>query len=356
MSNITRIAWRNLWQHKTRTLVAGTVLFFGAVLLLAGQTLSGAVGSSLEKMITRSLTGDIVLLSTRNEGQINLFDFKNRETITNSDAVIRAVRSCPEIAGAAKMGKGIALIEQGGNRNAIPSFALGVDTRQYPVIFTQFRLLSGIPPSPGTKGIWLNETYARLFLRGKYKPGDTIPVTAPTRNGFMNMTKLKLRGIFRLEGIEGLASFINIMDIATYRTTYGMSVNAGILSARAKKAIKNNKDLLEGNFDPDRMLDTTVQDSALFNKNNGRQTIKAPTASEKALALQKSAALSEYIALKLKNGADRSSTIKKLNRIFRKRKLGVLAHSWKETAGPMEKWFSCSASSSFPWPLSYLPC
>ena len=174
MSNLTQIAWKNLWQHKVRTLVAGTVLFFGTVLLFTGQTFSGAIGNSLEKMVTRSFTGEIVILSSQNEGQINLFDFKNRETITNSDALIKKALHCQGIVSAVKMGKGIAMLERGKEQNDVPSFILGVDTEQYLSTFSQFRLISGTPPKPGIKGIWLNQTYASLFLQGKYKPGDTI--------------------------------------------------------------------------------------------------------------------------------------------------------------------------------------
>ena len=151
----------------------------------------------------------------------------------------------------------------------------------------------------------------------------------------MNMSKLNIQGIFKLEGIEGMTTFINIIDIDTYRTTFGMNINDGILSARAKDAIQKNKALLDETFNPEKMLDTAIQNQYVLNRNNIRQKIIAPTKKEKTIAKKKSRTLSEYIALKLDKKANRSKIINQLNSIFHRNKMNAIAYSWEKTAGPM---------------------
>lgn len=333
MRQLFKIAWRNLWQHRTRTIVSGAVMFFGALLLLAGQAASSGITGSLETMVTGALTGDIVILSDRNEGRINLFDFKAMEMITNADAVIRAVKERIPGAGCSQMGKGIGLLDIGGGLPEIPSMILGVEGDRYVKSFPKYRLLEGTSPASGAEGLWLNESYSRIFLRGKVKTGDSIDFTAPTRGGFMNMSRIKVRGIYRLEGMEGLTSFINIMDIASYRRIFGMQIDAGTLSRAAKKTIEQNKGLLDGN--PEKMLTTTVQDQSHLAGTSGTTLPAAPTARERALVARQNRQLAEYLAVKLKNPADRQEAIAGLNRIFRERQMGVTAWSWSETAGPM---------------------
>lgn len=335
MGQILKIAWRNLWQHRTRTIVSGAVMFFGALLLLAGQAASSGITGSLETMVTGALTGDIVILSDKNEGRINLFDFKAMEMITNSGAVTRTITERIPDAGSSQMGKGIGLLDIGGGLPEIPTMILGVDGDRYTKSFPKFRLLEGTAPASGAAGLWLNETYIRIFLRGKVKTGDSIDFTAPTRGGFMNMSRIKVRGIYRLEGMEGLTSFINIMDIASYRRIFGMQIDAGALSRTAKKTIEQNKGLLDGDADPEKMLSTTVQDQSRLATAPGAQLPAAPTAGERELAARQNRQLAEYLAVKLKNPAGRQDAIDDLNRVFRERKLGVTAWSWRETAGPM---------------------
>lgn len=332
MRQMLKLAWGSLLQHRIRTLISGAVLFFGALLLFSGRAISAGVVGNLEKMVTGSFTGDLVILSDRNGEKISLMDFRNMEMITNSHTVLKQALSVPVIDGGTVMGKGVAMIEGDGDQS-LPTMLLGVDGRNHGLIFPRFRLLSGTAPDTGQGGIWINESYLQMFLRGSVKVGDTLSLTAPTRSGFMNARRVRVRGIFRLDGLEGLTGLINIMDMKTYRNMVGMRIDAGILSAAAKRSIRENRVLLDSDGDPEKMLSTSIiNQQTLAGKTAPAQ--KQGREDEKRINAMNSR-LSEYIALRLKPGIDAADTASALNQIFKKKKMGVTAWTWQETSGQM---------------------
>ena len=58
-----KIAWRNLWRHKSKSLIVGVILFSGALLMTVGNALiEGAQQGLAENMINRA-TGHLLVTS-----------------------------------------------------------------------------------------------------------------------------------------------------------------------------------------------------------------------------------------------------------------------------------------------------
>ena len=64
---IWRLAWRNLWRHRGRSIVVGGILFLGALLLTFGNGVVSGMERGLERQVVESFTGDVVVMSDKQE-------------------------------------------------------------------------------------------------------------------------------------------------------------------------------------------------------------------------------------------------------------------------------------------------
>lgn len=70
---IIKIAFRNVFLHKMRTLVIGMILTFGAFLAVLGHTFVNAVASGMENSTTQSITGDIQIYNKDTINKLSVF-------------------------------------------------------------------------------------------------------------------------------------------------------------------------------------------------------------------------------------------------------------------------------------------
>jgi ABC-type lipoprotein release transport system permease subunit len=69
---IWKIAWRNLWRHKGKSLVIGVILFLGALLMTVGDATVRGARQGLEENMVKRFTGHLVLVSA-NEKKNSVF-------------------------------------------------------------------------------------------------------------------------------------------------------------------------------------------------------------------------------------------------------------------------------------------
>ena len=62
MSLSSKIAWRNIWLHKNKSIVIGIILFLGAFLMTLGNGMVSGMEKGLENNLKDSFTGDIVII------------------------------------------------------------------------------------------------------------------------------------------------------------------------------------------------------------------------------------------------------------------------------------------------------
>ena len=70
---LLRIALRNIWLHRLRTLIVGGILAFGTTLLIVGNALIDAVDDGMEKSIVRSIAGHVQVYSDSAQDELALF-------------------------------------------------------------------------------------------------------------------------------------------------------------------------------------------------------------------------------------------------------------------------------------------
>ncbi len=58
---ILKIAFRNLWEHQTKTLIVGILIALGAFIMVAGNSFMDSVTNGLRKSYSQNYTGDLVI-------------------------------------------------------------------------------------------------------------------------------------------------------------------------------------------------------------------------------------------------------------------------------------------------------
>lgn len=70
---IWRIALRNLFSHKVKSGIVGSIMAFGTALLVVGASLLDSVEASMEKVVTSSLAGQLQVYSSQSKDPLSLF-------------------------------------------------------------------------------------------------------------------------------------------------------------------------------------------------------------------------------------------------------------------------------------------
>ena len=60
---VFKIAWRNILRHKGKSIIIGSILFLGALIMTLGNATAIGMQKGVEQNIVRGFTGHIILVS-----------------------------------------------------------------------------------------------------------------------------------------------------------------------------------------------------------------------------------------------------------------------------------------------------
>lgn len=112
-----RIALRNLWSHKTKTLIVGGLLVFGTLLVVLGQSLLTTLDQSMARSIVNSVAGHLQVYAADAKDNLALFgSFEGTEIgqIKDFPRVRKVLEGLPEVQAVIPMGIDSAVVF-GGN-------------------------------------------------------------------------------------------------------------------------------------------------------------------------------------------------------------------------------------------------
>jgi ABC-type lipoprotein release transport system permease subunit len=115
---IVEIAFRNLFASKWKTSIIGTIIGFGALLLVVGSSVVEGVDRSLRRSVTGSLSGHIQVYSSASKGDLELMGSwsggaMDVEPLEDFAPVRAALLSVPNVAAVVPMGVDSALVSAG---------------------------------------------------------------------------------------------------------------------------------------------------------------------------------------------------------------------------------------------------
>jgi putative ABC transport system permease protein len=361
MNLIIKIAWRNIMRHRGKSLIIGSILFFGALIMTMGNGVISGMDAGLRETIVNSFTGDIVLISEKQEGDNVFLDFMGKAVapINNYIAIKKALDDQPFVLRSLPAGKNLAMVlndQEGGMPGN--AFLLGVDFEKYRAMFPgNVKVVEGRLLEKDEQGalvatlaqkefqaytnIWFMPEGAALDsarLPKEVRPDfrSLIPKTNAVLMGFNddNSTadiRLDVKGIIEYKALNTLWGRFVIVDIESYRRCLGYFAAADKveISADEQKLFSMDGDNMDALFTSD----------AVMVKNSAAPARKKQAVNTAAVAPKKTvdvdAGVYNLVFVLLKKGEDQSKAITKLNAVFKEKKLGVRAVSWKKSLGPV---------------------
>lgn len=362
MELILTIAWRNILRHKGKSLVIGSILFLGALIMTFGNGVISGMEKGLEKNIVNGFTGDVVIISDKQESDNVLFTIMGKaiEPINNFIEIDGVLNKEQYIDQYIPVGRNMAMIlnEEGG----APGFAflLGVNYEKYRKMFpdnmeiVEGRLLKNnetgaLIPTGARKEFYkfMSQWYIPAghefnFENFKRETEEEEPPNITDikdniiflgyneKNTTMDI-RLDIKGIVKFKALNSIFGHFNIVDIESYRNCQGYFSAASKtvdLSEDKKKLLDMENDNIDMMFSEDQVFvanQGSVDESVLkVNVNKkGRETKK----------LDVDEGAYNIIFVKLKDNISKSEGLKKINHTLKEAQLGVRAVTWKQAFG-----------------------
>lgn len=355
MRLVFKIAWRNLWRHKGKSLVVGVILFIGAFLMTVGNGMIAGMEKGLSENIINLFTGDIVVISDEQQNNDILFSIDGRplKVIKNYPLVQKALQDQKVVRDYLPATAGMVYIFNPGSEMGNTRM-LGVDIKQYAQMFPgSFKIVEGRTLKPGERGLLVSEKvrgvsydtmgFWTVPVDGKLKK-KSLPKAAAKRIEnlkvkreivFMGATtsntstdvQVSVRGIIKYKSLNGFWGDYNIVDIESFRQAHDYLDSS---SQDAPVSRKQQELLSNDNY-------TQFYSSGVIVNNTAKDLpslAEVQSQTRKKIGETKTDSTSyNLIFLKLKQDISKDEALARLNKQFKANKVKVRAVSWKEAIG-----------------------
>lgn len=342
MGTIFVIAWRNLAQHRAKTLIIGSLIIVAIALSLVGNTVLDSAQRSLQNTFRKNFTGDVLVLPSDINGGI--FGATSADSTNMSGPpILPMMKDYDEVAALVKGVKGVDSVTSQISSYVIFNFqdeginwglTFGIEPEDYFRTFDNVELVAGRKLNPGEPGIMVHERMLKSFKENNnvdLKVGDSVQLNNFGESGF-KIREVPVVGIFRFRaGNERAVDFMqpNFVDVNTLRALKGKAiVSAEDLHLDA--AVQKSLDVSTEDFFSDDTVATVapVQSAAVdLNSILGDTSKRTETATTDRGAWN-------FLLLKLAPGESDTGMVKKLNAEFEAKKWPVKAQTWFPSAQP----------------------
>lgn len=355
--NLTiKIAWRNIWRHKGKSMVIGSILFIGALLMTLGNGIISGMEKGLKENISKTFTGDIVISSSRELTDDVLLRQMGTplEVIEDFDTLDEALEKSKYVKDYLPITIGFASVLNLGPGTFFAGI-IGVDIEQYMNFFpNSIEMVEGRNLKPGEKGMivatqhreemlivsdyWyvskeeglveanLNDE-AKLFQELDTK--DELVLMGMSKDNAALDVKVPIRGVFRFKSLNKYWGNYNLIDINSYREANNM-----VTGGKEVVLTDEENELFEEEF--------SLGDDFLSDLDDDAQAISFDDfSSEVTKEFQEDIVSREKVdngayqavLVKLKDGISDTKAIHELNELFRKKDIDAKALTWKASIG-----------------------
>ena len=342
MKALLKIAYRNLREHRAKTLIVGLIIALGVLVLVMGNSLLDTAESGVRRLYAGNFTGDVLIASSRNASP-SLFPMGPGRVNGDPIPVIQGhreitgdLRGMPGVTGLASQISGFATAEIDGEGKAfLQLFGVAPDEylRMFPrtLEITAGRFLEG-----DEAGIVLSETAATMLRESSgqdVRPGAKILLAAPNAVTGTKIREVEVRGIARFPSQAPNLDFISYVDLATLRLLSGMTKVtdvAAVLTARERAGL--------GSVDESQVFGGSgalLADASLASGPRGEAELLSilGDTSEAALTRELDPDSFHYVLVGLEAGRSPERMIRSLNAHFVAEGLPLKAYGWVQAAG-----------------------
>ncbi len=371
MPILFRIAFRNLKEHKAKSLIIGILVAVGVVVLIVGNAFMDTASLGIQRAFIDNYTGHVMISGVSEEGRISLFGVqapgqrvdtptlpRYREILNHLDTMEGVTAYTPQLTG-------FALIGPPGEDGRTFTLVFGIEPATYQEMFHNIEFLEGRYLRPGEEGILMStDQIERLKeeiaseegveveeLDVEFHAGDMIRVSSFGNAGF-KIRELPIRGIFQfMHTSKGVgADMITYVDARTLRALSGLSLETRNIEELAEEetfllGTEDMEDLFsEDSFVVEESDTVDLTEEALLSFLEEDEYLEE-TAADAAEDLLEEPAEAEqpelvssgpwhYILLKIENPKRITETVLRLNLWFRSQDIRAQAGDWEAAAGP----------------------
>ena len=349
---ILRMALRNLREHRSRTLIVGSIITAGVAVVVAGNSLADTASDNLRGAFVDHFTGH-VMIHGETPRRLSLFGFGLEVTnveiprIGSYEEVFAHVTALPEVAATSPQLTMFAVANADEQQNEDFSvMVMGVEAESYGAAFPDALVIAeGGPLIPGQAGVMLPAGLAQEMgarLGEEPKPGDRLLLTAIVGGGGQ-IRELPITGIFRFrKQMLGLDQVL-IVDARSFRSLAGLVVGADVALSEQEIEVLAVDDLDALFSDREQVVD----DAASAEESLGEASVGEEAVSEEDVfailddreraPLEVDAAAWNFLLLKLAGPrpteAQERRLVDDLNGYFRTHGIAAEAVGWRLASG-----------------------
>jgi putative ABC transport system permease protein len=363
MSAILRIAFRNLFEHRSKSLIIGILLALGSMVLVVGNGFIDASRQGIRNSFIENYTGNVFISGLSEEGDVSLFGvtsvggLASTPTIPQFDAVMALVKGSPQVKSVTSLatGFGIAMRDEASstssgvtenieeeakdgelsNETAMARFLFffGIDPRDYWTVFDSTEITSGEALKPGQTGLVINESQlSKLsdWMKRDLKVGDKLVVQGFSSGG-MKLREIPIVGTYKQKGDSTTPEQMAFIDIDTLRVMTGMTVGAN-----EDIKLEDSQTAMLAADDFDSLFGDNLFEEAPAQGGFDEKTLQTQLSDTKARELANTADTGawQFIVVRTLNEAAAAPLIAYLNKSFAEQGIAAKAGDWLAAAGP----------------------
>jgi putative ABC transport system permease protein len=346
------MAFRNLFEHKSKSLIIGILLALGALVLVVGNSFIDASRLGIRTSFTENYTGDVFVSGVSPDGDVSLFGvtsvggLASTPIIPEYNKVLSTIERSPLVDKATGMATGYAIVTRGGeadtedfedDEETDPAarflFLFGIDAHDYWTVFDSIDITSGAALEPGQTGLVINEVQLAKISKWIGRPmkvGDSLVVQGFSSGG-MKLRELPIVATYRQRTEGTTPEQEAFVDIDTLRVMVGMTggTDEGIELKESETAMLSAVDT-ESLFGDDLFEEAPAGGG--FDESTLQAQLADTAAREKANTADTGAW--QFIVVRTKDPAKAPALIASLNETFAAEGIAAVAGDWQKAAGP----------------------
>lgn len=364
-----KIAWRNLWRHRGKSIVIGVILFVGALLMTVGNGLIEGAKQGLEKNMIEGFTGHLVVVAANEKRQDVLFTNKTVEVIPDYQAVKALLQQQDFIASFLPVTRGNAMVLTETNEPGM-MFVLGVNFAEFQKTFPETVIgLEGQMLKPGERGLlvpqstreqaydmngyWIvpeggtiNDTYLSkdaLAQKATLKTKDQLVLMGFGGDGLEMDVLVPVKGIVKFKSLNKVWAGLSFIDLESYRECFGYvtAADSAVELTQEQQAVLNNENL-EDLFGDTEMVDKTETTQDAYNiEALQQQTVRA------AKQVDLDAGAYNIVLVKLQPGVSLQQGKQQLQQAITAANLQAKVLDWKQASGEVAQLASITQGALF---------
>ncbi len=269
MGTIEKIAFRNLKEHKAKTLIVGILIAIGIMVLILSNSILDSAEEGSKKVFIENYTAHLLVAKKMDKGSVTAFGYESGQfgppggdsnpTIPQYGKVYEYLTSLKDAVAVNSETAGMgALIKfsEGMEEGAFGMF-WGIDPDSYINMFpNNIEIIEGEFLKSNEQGVMLNEKVIKDIkkeLGREVKVGDII--TLQSMGNGIKIHEVQLKGIYKYKNGNATVMQMNLLDVESYRILAKMIVG----TTDVIKVDDSDTALLDDDVDFDSMFSDDIE-------------------------------------------------------------------------------------------------